>query len=217
MNESTDPWACTLPIPSAFPLWIEIAEAQFSAPDDVTILFTGRETKPKFRGRKVEITFSSWLDSLDSRVPHMLFGPRCPYALYSGPCGVDPASYAVSATIGAISYQEITVNIGGGAVVDYFTGGRFTVGTTDGTIIRSIIASTAAVGGSVLLTINGPLPASVSIGASCSLLPGCDKTNGAGGCLKFSNTRFGGTPFVPRQNLSFAVADVSGSGGKKGG
>jgi hypothetical protein len=218
MHDAAAPWACSLPTPSQFPLWVEIAQAQFASPDDVTVLFTGRESETRFTGRNVELTFASWLDSLDSRVPHQLFGPRCPYALYKSACGVDPAAFAVAGTLVAINYQQVIVASGASFAADYFTGGRLHTGSADGLVVRSVLAATADDGaGNVILTINAPLPASVGVSASVMLYPGCDKTNGAGGCQKFGNTRFGGTPFVPRQNLAFAVAEVSGSGGKKGG
>ncbi len=218
LRDTDTPWNADLPNPSQFPLWVEISQAQYATPDTVTILFTGRENAVRFKGMSVSMTYSSWIDSLDSRVPHMPFGPRCPYALYSPMCGVDPAIYVLSATLFAQKYQQVVVSITGSFAIDWFTGGRFTTGSGSAQVVRSILSSSADDGGiAVLLVLNAPLPAAVAIGDAIALLPGCNKTNGDGGCPKFTNDRFGGTPFVPRSNLVFKVAEVdSTAGGKKG-
>jgi uncharacterized phage protein (TIGR02218 family) len=219
MFDVSAPWADDMPNPSTWPLWVEIMEAQFATPDTRTVVFTGREDKsPRVKGRRFDMTFASWVDSFDSRVPHMLFGPLCPFHLYDpATCKVDPTSYQVDVTLFAIRHFEVIVAVTSSFAANYFQNGKIRFGTGASTQYRNILANTPDSGGYVLLTLNGRPPASAASGDAVSIWPGCDKTNGAGGCPKFSNDRFAGTPFVPRTNLTLKAVEVSSSGGKKGG
>lgn len=211
------PWAAGFPDPGPWPLWVEISQVQAGALDTVTVLFTGRESgSAKINGRNVSLTFASWLDSLDSRLPHILFGPRCPFALYDlATCGVDRTSYQVDGTIAVLGYQTISVAVASTYAAGYFAGGTIRFGSGASTVVLSILSSGAESGGEVALALNARPPATAAVSDAVSMWPGCDKTNGAGGCTKFSNTRFGGTPFVPRTNLSIKPVEVTGAGGKK--
>jgi len=211
------PWSEGVDRPGAWPLWLEISQAQAATPDIVTVLFTGRESgSMQVKGREVTMTFASWLDSLDSRLPHILFGPRCPFSLYDlTTCGVDRTSFQVDGTIDAIGYLTLDVAVASTYAAGYFAGGTIRFGSGSDTVVLSILSSTADISGVVSLVLNARPPAAVAVSDAVSMWPGCDKTNGAGGCQKFSNTRFGGTPFVPRTNLSIKPVEVTGAGGKK--
>ncbi len=217
MWDASLPWASGFPDAGPWPLWVEISQVQAGALDTVTVLFTGRESgSAKVSGRNVSMTFASWLDSLDSRLPHILFGPRCPFALYDlTTCGVDRTSYQVDATIAFVWYQAVRVAVASTYAAGYFTGGTIRFGSGASTVILSILASTEEAGGEVVLTLNARPPAAAAVDDAVAMWPGCDKTNGAGGCAKFSNIRFGGTPFVPRTNLTIKPVEVAGAGGKK--
>jgi len=210
------PWASSLPAPPSFPIRVEIAQAAYATPDVTGILFTGRESgSVQFDGRKVTMKFASWLDSIESRVPHMLFGPRCPFDVFDArTCGVDPSGYEITAEIVRILYQQIILgSVGGSPAADYYAGGRITVGTGDHREIRTILGSTVADDGTMLLTLNARFVWAIE-GDGVLIRPGCQKT--WSDCVaKFSNTRFGGTPFLPKSNLTFKVADIATTGGKK--
>lgn len=217
MLRANAPWGLSLPAPSQWPLWVEILQAEFADPDATTVLFTGRESgSPRFEGRRVRMRFASWLDSLDARVPHMLFGPRCPYALFdSRTCGVDPAPHEMTGTIDLITgLQLILSDLSGTPTANQFAGGVLYTGSGADREVRTIMTSTAIdTDGRMALTLSAPIRRAVATDG-VTLRPGCNKT--FDDCVtRYANNRFGGTPFVPRTNLAVKAVEIEGTGEKK--
>jgi len=109
--------------------------------------------------------------------------PMCRTDLYSTLCGVDPASYAVSATVGAI-VDAFNFTVGGSlAQTDgYFNQGVAVTGSGVAFQIANWVQSTQ--------TITAYLPCHriIESGNSLTLYPGCDKTLSAtSGCGRYAN------------------------------
>lgn len=217
MLRANAPWSLSLPYPASWPLWVEILQADFADPDTTTVLFTGRESgSMRFEGRRVKMRFSSWLDSLDARVPHMLFGPRCPFALFDArTCGVDPAPFEVTATIDSIASMRVILSaLSATPIENQFAGGILLVGAGADREVRTIMTSSALDPDSrMLVTLSAPLRRAAALD-SVTLRPGCSKT--FDDCVtRYANNRFGGTPFVPRTNLTVKAVEIEGTGEKK--
>lgn len=110
--------------------------------------------------------------------------PMCRTDLFSVLCQLNPVAYAVAATVATIApgSNAFAFTVSGLAQADgYFSQG--VVVTSSGTAfeIANWVNSTQ--------TITSYLPSrrELTIGEAITLYPGCDKTDGPGGCGKFFN------------------------------
>lgn len=212
------PWNDVLADGGAFVLMVEVKQAPYSDPSSAVTIFTGRlTTEPTFTGRKVEMKFASWIDSMRSKLPWLSFGPGCQYNLYdTRTCGVSRAAYQVTGTLDDVAESQVTVSSAGlvAQPANWFAFGWIETGAGALQEVRSILSSTAVAAGSVTLRLNAPIRRH-TIGQAAVILPGCDGTWAT--CqAKFSNLNYSGTDFVPRTNLTLNAIDVDGaSGGKK--
>lgn len=156
--------------------------------------FSGRVTSvPTVEGLSASVDVSSWAALLGTNSPPNLFQSGCNWSLYDTNCGVNPASWQVSATITS-SVSAIGFTTGASNPTGYFAQGQvtFTSGALSG-LTYTVRQNTDGA-----ITLVSPMPILPSIGDTMLLLPGCDLTRGAGGCAKFSNlARHRGFPFVP--------------------
>ncbi len=107
--------------------------------------------------------------------------PMCRTDLFSTLCQLDKTSYAVAATVATIdSAFEFTVS-GLAQADDYFTQGVAVTANGVAFEIARWVLSTQKI------TAYLPCERLLSVGLGLTLYPGCDKTDGAGGCGKFSN------------------------------
>jgi uncharacterized phage protein (TIGR02218 family) len=115
--------------------------------------------------------------------------PMCQTDLFSTLCGLNPASYAVSATVAAVT-DAFNFTVGGLAQADgYFSQGVAVTGGGAKFVISNWVQSTQT------LTAYLPCHRIIAAGNSLTLYPGCNMTLGSGGCLKFSNQlNFQGEP-----------------------
>lgn len=91
-----------------------------------------------------------------------------------------------------------------GLAAHYFAEGWIQFRTGSTYEVRTILRSTAEVGGEVTLTLNAPL--SFAVIAAASLYPGCDGTDGA--CvLKFNNMVNWGWHRIPLRNLTLKAME----------
>ncbi len=210
------PWARLFPATLGRPLWVEISEADLSNPSSSTVLFTGRVQRPSLDGRTVTLRCASWLDALGAQVPRAEIGPRCNWSLFGPGCGLDRATYRVTALITAISGNEVTLSAAGlsGLAQHWFAGGYLDGGTGDQLETRTVLSSTAASGTVVTVRLNRPL-AIATVGSSVRIHPGCDKTYET--CAaKYSNAiNWGGFRHVPQSNLAVKAVEVDTTGGNK--
>ncbi len=158
------------------------------------ILFEGNVAGITPSSSQVKLVVKSELESLNVAMPRNCFTPACMNRLYDSACGVNRASLTVTGNLtGVTSVTQLAASSLGQAA-DYFTLGTLVMNT--GPAAGSRRAVKAFSGG--VITLSVPLPSLPAIGNNFSIYPGCSRTMAI--CQsKFSNqTRFRGTPFVPR-------------------
>jgi uncharacterized phage protein (TIGR02218 family) len=115
--------------------------------------------------------------------------PMCQTDLFSTLCGVNSASYAVSATVASI-VDRFNFTVSGLAQASgYFNQGVCKIASSVAFQMANWVQSTQ--------TITTYLPSNhlLVVGSALTLYPGCDKTLAATGCGKFSNwLNFQGEP-----------------------
>jgi uncharacterized phage protein (TIGR02218 family) len=107
--------------------------------------------------------------------------PMCRTDLFSPLCQLVASSYDVAATVASV-VNAFTFTVSGLAQADgYFNQGVAITDNGVSFIIANWVNSTQ--------TITAYLPCDryLTVGLGLTLYPGCDKTDGAGGCGKFSN------------------------------
>lgn len=201
--------ACRLGVFDGAELQLERAFLAPGAPGTLSPLVASAGTVILFVGRVAEVdlgrslaTFSinSHLELLNLQLPRNLFQSGCVNSLYDPACGVDRASYQVSASVS--SWQPdfgVIATAYCAAPTGWFDQGSiiFTSGPNDA-FSRTVKASASDGASFTNITTTQPFPFPPAAGDAFVLLPGCDKTLGPGGCPKFNNTaRFKGFPFVP--------------------
>ncbi len=165
------------------------------------IMFYGRVSDVKPGRTQAAVTVKGITDLLNIQMPRNTWQASCINALYDpNTCGVNRASFAVNGSVASGSsinvVQSNLTNQDG-----YFSQGSitFTSGALSGTSF-SIKSSTLAFGS---ITPMNSLPSAPAPGDTFIAYPGCDHSNGPGGCPKFSNTRFRGMPYVPVPEMAY--------------
>lgn len=160
------------------------------------ILFVGRVAEVDLGRSLATFNVASHLELLNLNLPRNLYQSTCVNSLYDPACGVPKASYRVSgAAASGSSASQIKATLAQPA--EWFDQGSiaFTSGRNSG-FARTV--KTWAAGSPGTLSLIAPFPFAAAAGDTFVALPGCDKTNGPGGCAKFNNqARFKGFPFVP--------------------
>lgn len=157
------------------------------------ILFEGSVAGVRPSNTKVQLTVKSELETLNVAMPRNCFTPSCMNRVYDSACGVNRASKTVSGTITGTPTQTVIASALGQAS-GYFELGTLTM--TSGVCNGSRRAVKIFASG--IFTLAVPLPAVPAAGDTFTVYPGCSRTMAI--CQsKFSNqTRFRGTPFIPR-------------------
>lgn len=161
-------------------------------------MFYGRIADIKIGRTEAKITVKSMLELLDIQMPRNIYQPSCLHTLFDAGCALNPASFAVTATVEAgATTLVIPTNLAdpyrndvdGHPISNYFTDGKIVF--SDGTQ-RSV---RAYVGGQ--FTIYEPLILAPTNGSTFTAYPGCDRSLDT--CrAKFQNSvHFRGYPFVP--------------------
>jgi hypothetical protein len=159
----------------------------------VVPIFSGYVGQPKPGTDNLTLILKSGLGLLASLgVPFRSIMGRCSYGFADARCGLTAATYTTATTLSAaagvgattITVASVTANVVVGSVVTFTSGAN-----------QGLVRMVAAIAGSVL-TLDYPLAFAANSGDGVSILRGCDKTLGAGGCAGFSNqARYGGYPF----------------------
>ena len=160
------------------------------------ILFVGRVAEVDLGRSLATFNVNSHLELLNLNLPRNLFQSGCVNSLYDAACGVAKASYAVAGTAAAGSTPSLVYATLAQASGWFDQGSiAFTSGQNTG-FARTVKSYSAGTPGA--LSLIAPFPYAPAPGDAFTAYPGCDKTNGAGGCAKFVNTaRFKGFPYVP--------------------
>lgn len=160
------------------------------------ILFVGRVAEVDLGRSLATFNVNSHLELLNLNLPRNLFQSSCVNSLYDSACGVAKASYAVTGTAAAGSTASV-VTASLAQATGWFDQGSITFTSGENTGFARTVKSYGA-GSPGTLSLIAPFPFAPAPGDAFAAYPGCDKTNGAGGCAKFANTaRFKGFPFVP--------------------
>lgn len=155
--------------------------------------FSGRVTSVgEIKGNSARVTVSSWLILLDTMMPSDLYQASCLHTVYSSGCGVNPASFSVTGTVG--SGSTVTSIVSGLTMTtnDYAQGRIvFTTGANAG-LQRGVKSNTTNT-----FTTVSPFPYVPASGDQFTAYKGCDRTRTT--CLsKFNNLlNYKGTDFVP--------------------
>jgi hypothetical protein len=160
------------------------------------VLFVGRIAEVDLGRSLATFNVNSHLELLNLNLPRNLFQSSCVNSLYDAACGVTRASYAVNGTAATGSTASVIAATLAQATAWFDQGSiAFTSGQNAG-FARTVKSYSAGSPGT--LSLIAPFPFAPAPGDTFTAYPGCDKTNGAGGCAKFANTaRFKGFPYVP--------------------
>ena len=135
--------------------------------------------------------------------PRNVYSPSCGRVLYDTGCGVSRSANTTTGTVTSGSSGTFSTSLTA-AAADFYDLGviTFTSGSNSG-VTRSI--KTQAAGGNI--TVVPALPATPLAGDAFTIYPGCDKSQGTGGCGKFYSTtnvllHHRGFPYVPPPETS---------------
>lgn len=165
------------------------------------IMFTGRVGEIDLGRGLATFSINSHLELLNLQLPRNLFQPGCVNSLYDNSCGVNRATYQVGTTVSgwSSSFGGVISTTHAGEIPGWWDQGSitFTSGQNAGFSRTIKSSSTNQVNLTNIQTLS-PFPFAPQIGDAFTLLPGCDKTLGPGGCPKYNNVnRFRGFPFIP--------------------
>lgn len=154
---------------------------------------------------KTVCTFNvnSYLDLLSIDVPLNIFQAACTNTLGDSSCLVNVANYATPLTVAANTTNAIIFTDVSGVSAGYYDLGRVTF--TSGTLkFQSRTVRTCTFGTPGQIAIVGVWPTVPQVGDAFTLTPGCDKSIGANGCLKFQNlSHFRGFRSIPAPATAF--------------
>jgi len=166
---------------------------------ELVTLWTGRVLNVGFEDAVADIRLEPFFTSVRRIGLRRLYQSTCPHALYSqgpGLCNVDPTDHDVAGTVDAIAGFVVSVSEADALADGHFSGGFIEWSPSAGVTERRFIES--HVGADLTLSTN-PLP--LATGNAVTLFPGCDHTDGSGGCAKFDNQlNHGGFKFMPKKN-----------------
>jgi uncharacterized phage protein (TIGR02218 family) len=160
----------------------------------VVTIWTGRIISCLFRRPRAAITCEPDYTSLARPGLRKHYQTRCPHDLYGPECGVGRASYKTEETVQAIDGATVTVSSASGHANGYYDGGLMEWDSPTGLAWGFIVHHTGND-----LALSRPLPG-LTVGATVSYYPGCDRTRLT--CsIKFLNIlNHGGFPWIPDHN-----------------
>lgn len=158
--------------------------------------YSGQLGPVRMEGGDVQITLRPPSQVLNRQVPPV-YQSSCLNTLYDAACGVNRASNTATGTVQASSSMTLIYTGLTGVADGYYTGGVITI--TSGALagLSRTIKRYSADGSSALLY--APLPTAPAAGVTFAVVPGCDRSLGAGGCARFDNRlRYRGQPYIPK-------------------
>lgn len=162
------------------------------------LLYTGTISDVEVQLGAIKFTVKSLTEVFNQMFPRNLYQSECPFLLYDANCGLTAASFAESGTVAAGSDEDTILDATLTQADDYFSMGyiEFTSGDLSGT--RRTVES--SVSGQLNLAV--PFPQTPEIGDTFNVYPGCDRKQ-ATCTTKFSNTNFGGQPYIPQPEVLY--------------
>lgn len=160
------------------------------------VIWTGRITSVSpWKNGQAEIVLEPVYTSLRRNGLRRIYQRQCPHVLYGAACGVNPAAFRVTGTVGGIAGTVVTVGAAATFPVGYFDGGMLEWEVAPATFERRFILAHS----SASLTLSTQ-PQGLQFGAEVRAYPGCDHSTAACG-QKFGNLpNYGGMPYIPQKN-----------------
>jgi uncharacterized phage protein (TIGR02218 family) len=165
----------------------------------VVPIFHGRVADIEISRTIIVLTINSTIELLNQNLPRNLFQASCVNSLGDDACGVNLANYTANFTVGSGSTTyHVILSTSLGVTAKWDLGKLVCLSGPNNGISRTI-----ANAGNNVVNLVGVLPNVPAPGDLIALSLGCDKSAGANGCVKFSNTpRFRATPFIPQPSTA---------------
>lgn len=161
------------------------------------VIFKGRVAEVGADRNIISFQINDYRELLNQSLPRELFAASCANTLYDASCTVVQATFTDTVVIALAGSTQIAILANIPHATGYFDMGKltFTSGQMNGFTVG---VSRWVAGTPGTITPTAPLPFAPTAGDTFDISAGCDRTNGAGGCLKFSNiANFRGFPYVP--------------------
>jgi uncharacterized phage protein (TIGR02218 family) len=184
-------------------------------------LFNGVVMDVEANSTRVTLQCATSLMYLNAAFPRNYFLPQCNHALFDAGCTLNKTSWVQANKAVSSSTRTVVTCSTLTQAADYFRLGYIVVKTgVNAGLVRSVKSFASGA-----LTLLYPLPVACGVGDLIDAYPGCDKTNGANGCAKFSNEiHWRAYPDVPTPELiamgsagSGTAAPIDNSGAGAGG
>jgi uncharacterized phage protein (TIGR02218 family) len=158
---------------------------------EFAVYWKGRVAASKAAAGEVIIECESVFTSLRRPGLRARYQRSCRHALYGAACTLDPAGFAVSGLVTAVSGAVVSVDTAALQASGWYLGGML---RGPGGDLRLVAGHEGA-----LLTLSRPIEG-LEIGHAVQIYPGCDR--GLATCeTKFNNLdNFGGMPWIPVVN-----------------
>jgi uncharacterized phage protein (TIGR02218 family) len=161
------------------------------------IIFKGRVAEVDADRTLVSFHVNDYRELLNQNMPRNLFTASCMNTLYDASCTVDPTDFNEDGSVDTGTTRTLIKVAGAitGTPDDYWNLGKLTF--TSGPANGMTVALSQWDPPSSLYPV-APLPVLPDVGDTFTVFAGCDRTLGAGGCIKFNNeANFRGFPFIP--------------------
>lgn len=170
-----------------------------ATPVGVLTVFAGRPAEVDCTDVIVVITVNDYRELLLEKLPRNLFQAGCGHTLFDSGCALTAASFARTGAVIAGSGNSNRFLYLSASVIPPLGSGDYTLGRivmTSGLnagFSRTIVSWNPTSNTASLLN---PLPFNVVLGDTCTIYPGCQKTQAA--CTAFGNlANYNGNDFVP--------------------
>lgn len=175
----------------ATPVSLTVFRAHRGEESDVRVRFLGTVASVRFDGPSAMLVCQPLRSVFRRSVPGLRYQSQCNWSLYGTGCGVSPASFRDTVTIGTVSGVSVTSGDFAARASGWFRNGWLELPTGERRFIVAHVGDT--------VTLMNPLPALVP-GAVVAAYAGCDRTEAA--CSsKFANLQaFFGFPRIPTRN-----------------
>lgn len=214
--QSVEPLRLLIPLRLSAPLKVEILRTTVNGIEPESI-FLGQVRKPTVEGRNLTAQCHELGDIMELKLPGFFIQRTCNYRVFDpNTCRASRTTFGHTVTITRASGREAVMQGAtlAGLAADWFAQGKIEIGSGFDMQVLSVLASAAAVGNTVAITVAAPVVLELPV--SGTALPGCDGTRLSCGVAKFNNfVNFGGHE-TPRDNLTLtAIRSQTGTGGKK--
>jgi len=172
-----------------------VTALHYDDPDQQGIVdWTGRVTASTWKNSQIDLSCEPIYTSMQTVGLRRKFGVMCPHVLYGPACGLTASSFAVSATLSAVSGVNVTSSGFVPGTGLSFLGGWIEWESAKGYLERRSITGLSG----TTLTLNYGSPDLVN-GLAVTAYPGCARNISS--CNSFGNSlNYGGQQFIPSTN-----------------